>query len=69
MSATWVYNASPELSEQSNYRTLLGVGTSLLVLMVITIATRLYVLIHMLKVPGWDDYVITAAGVSSHLVV
>jgi hypothetical protein len=67
MSASWVYNASPEVSEQSNYRTILGVGTTLLVLMVITIAARLYVRIFMLKAPGWDDWVITAAAVSNNL--
>jgi hypothetical protein len=39
----WVYNATPEVEAESQYRLILGVCLSLTMLMVITVSLRLFV--------------------------
>jgi hypothetical protein len=66
MSNTWVYNASIEVDDQSNYPLILGVSLSLCVLMVITVLIRIWVRLYVRKSFGVDDVIIIAATVSEH---
>jgi hypothetical protein len=60
----WVYNASRDVNNASNYPVIVGVSITLCALMVYVVATRLYVRIKMVKSMGADDSVIVAAAVS-----
>ncbi|KAM3075385.1 hypothetical protein ACMFMG_007176 [Clarireedia jacksonii] len=61
----WVYNATPEVNAASNYPTILGVSIPILLLMVVTVLTRLWVRLRTVRGIGADDWAIFAAALCS----
>lgn len=64
----WVYDASPQINDDSNYPAIIGVTVAFSTLMLIVVITRGWYRRNML---GWDDRVIFATAVStlrSHLL-
>ncbi|ESZ91556.1 hypothetical protein SBOR_8057 [Sclerotinia borealis F-4128] len=65
MSTLWVYNSTPEVNAQSNYPLILGVSSPLLLLMLITVGTRLYVRVRTVRGIGADDWAVVIAALCS----
>ena len=65
----WVHNASPELSNQSEWPRIVAVCVCLTTLMSITVGLRLYVRARMIKSVGVDDYVMLFSMVCQFSVV
>lgn len=63
MSNLWVHNASAEVNAASQYPEILGACISLTAIMIVAIGLRGYVRGYMLKMMGWDDWVIIFSGV------
>ncbi|KAF7889618.1 uncharacterized protein EAF02_002033 [Botrytis sinoallii] len=65
MPTLWVYNSTPEVNSQSNYPSILGASFPLLVLMLITVGTRLYVRVRTVRGIGADDWAVFIAAICS----
>ncbi|TGO47264.1 hypothetical protein BCON_0286g00070 [Botryotinia convoluta] len=63
MPTLWVYNSTPEVNAQSNYPSILGASFPLLVLMLITVGTRLYVRVRTVRGVGADDWAVFIAAI------
>ncbi|EDO02529.1 hypothetical protein SS1G_05005 [Sclerotinia sclerotiorum 1980 UF-70] len=63
MPTLWVYNSTPEINAQSNYPLILEASFPLLVLMLITVGTRLYVRVRTVRGIGADDWAVVTAAV------
>ena len=61
----WVHNVTPEVSDRSQWPTILAVCTTLTIAMVTTVALRAYVRGAMLKTIGYDDWIIFFSAVSA----
>lgn len=66
MTMGWIYNATPEVISESNYPLILESTIPLLVLMVLTVSTRLYVRLRTVRGIGADDWSVVVAAVCSH---
>lgn len=55
----------PERAKESNTEWLIGVMGTFCLLALVTVTARLYTRIHLVRAPGWDDYVMALAMVSS----
>lgn len=69
MPTLWVYNSTPEVDAQSNYPSILGASFPLLVLMLITVGTRLYVRVRTVRGIGADDWAVFIAAVGLSAVI
>ncbi|KAI9647782.1 hypothetical protein NHQ30_004170 [Ciborinia camelliae] len=65
MPTLWVYNSTPNVNAQSNYPLILGVSFPLLLLMLATVGTRLYVRVRTVRGIGADDWTIVVAALCS----
>ncbi|APA11569.1 hypothetical protein sscle_08g063390 [Sclerotinia sclerotiorum 1980 UF-70] len=65
MPTLWVYNSTPEINAQSNYPLILEASFPLLVLMLITVGTRLYVRVRTVRGIGADDWAVVTAAICS----
>ncbi len=65
MSSGWIYNATPAVTAQSQYPTILGVCIALTTLMTIVIGLRAYVRVVLLKSVGADDWTILFSAICS----